>query len=85
LSDPNAVCESAAEGGSCQGGLVGGAQTGSPAKRLGRGEPQRQLGRVGRPAVEQRGGAVTGRCHETRAGGRNTETTEEHVHRWHQR
>ncbi|CAL8344598.1 unnamed protein product [Merluccius merluccius] len=34
----------------------GGAQTASPAKRLGRGEPQWQLGRVGRPAVEQRGG-----------------------------
>ena len=51
-------------------GWWGGAQTASPAKRLGRGEPQWQLGRVGQPAVEQRGGAVTGRCHETRAGGK---------------
>lgn len=68
LSDPGAVCESTAEGSSCQGGLVGGPRTPALPSRAGRGEPQWQLGRVGRPAVDQQDGGSGGRCHQEPSG-----------------
>lgn len=50
LSDPDAVCESTAEGSSCQGGLVGGAQNAGSAKRSGPG---------GAPVAAGKGGAAS--------------------------